>query len=80
MPKGVFELNTTNKPGAVVGEHKVTVTKMREFGYNPDGTIGPGGLKTQWLIPQKYSRAGSSGLTATVGQGEAELVFELRSK
>ena len=78
--QGVFELQTTNKPGAVLGEHTVTITKMRELGYNPDGTVGPGGIRTQWIVPQKYSLPASSGLTASVGKGDVEHVFELSSK
>ncbi|MBN2294998.1 MAG: hypothetical protein JXM70_21395 [Pirellulales bacterium] len=78
--QGLFELQTTNKPGAVVGEHRVTILKMQESGYNPDGTVGPGGIRTQWLVPQKYSMAATSGLTANVGKSDAEHVFELSSK
>lgn len=78
--QGVFVLETTNKTGAVVGEHTVSIIKLLETGYNEDGTIGPGGIKTQWLVPRKYSRAENSGLTATVGKGDAEHVFELSSK
>ena len=78
--EGVFELKTTNKPGAVVGEHRVAVVKMKEYGYDPNGTVGPGGIRTQWFVPQKYSLADSSGLTATVGKSDNELFFELSSR
>ena len=78
--QGVFELSTVNKPGAMPGEHAVTVTKVEEIGYNKDGSVGPRGLRSVWHVPQKYSRRETSGLTATVSPEGKELTLELSSK
>ncbi len=77
--QGNFSVNTTNKPGAVPGEHHVTVTKQIVTGVNEDGTIAPGGIQTEWIVPQQYSKPDTSGLTATVGE-QQEHTFDLPSE
>jgi hypothetical protein len=42
----------------------------------PGGKILVAG-KVEWLVPQKYSRAETSGLTTTVGSGPNEINFDL---
>jgi hypothetical protein len=76
--KGRFSLQTTNRPGALVGEHRVTIVKQEMSGINPDGTAGPGGMQIEWKTPEKYARPETSPLTATVGGSEA-FRFELVS-
>jgi hypothetical protein len=44
-------------------------------GGSPGKYLVPG--KVQWLVPEKYSRAESSGLTATVNPGQNVVDFEL---
>jgi hypothetical protein len=78
--EGRFQLLTMNRPGATVGKHAVTVTKVKHSGINPDGSIAPGGVATTWLVPQKYSKPTTSNLTAVVEQDGLECVFELSSK
>lgn len=76
---GRFELNTMNRPGAPLGKHVVTVTKVQQSGINPDGTIAPGGIRKKWLVPEKYSSPKTSGLTAVVEREGLKCVFELSS-
>lgn len=75
---GQFKLQTNNRPGALVGEHRVTIVKQEMSGINPDGTAGPGGIQIEWKTPEKYARPETSQLTATVGGSEA-FRFELVS-
>ena len=80
QPDGTFALGTYKKEdGAVLGEHRVRV--MCYTSQNPNaptaGTVGEQSLGTP-LIPLKYSRLGTSGLTAEVTtELEEPLVFEL---
>lgn len=75
--QGRFQLETTNRPGALVGEHRVTITKQIMTGVNEDGTVGPGGMQIEWITPEKYASPETSGLTADVGEGNGEFRFEL---
>ena len=77
--QGQFTLTTTNRPGAVPGEHRVGITKQDIFDPTLDGGIGE--LKIEWLVPQRYRSPESSGLTATVpARGSNDLRFELTSR
>jgi len=78
--QGTFRLTTTNKPGALVGEHRVTVTKQRVTGITEEGVVAPGGMHVEWLIPERYSRADTSGLRVTVSPKEHEHTFDLSSR
>ncbi len=76
---GRFNLATTNRPGAVAGEHQVAVTKQNVFDPTLDGGIGK--LKIEWLVPQRYGKPDTSGLTATVPAGGIhDLNFDLASR
>lgn len=76
---GRFHLATTNRPGAVVGEHQVAVTKQNVFDPTLDGGIGE--LKIEWLVPQRYGKLDTSGLTATVPTGGTQdFQFDLATK
>jgi len=77
--QGQFVLHTTNEPGALVGSHRVTVIKNELSGL-VNGLPGPGGLKTTWHTPQRYSRPDTSGLTAAVNKGRNTLEFPLLSE
>ena len=77
---GKFRLMTVNEPGAVPGEHHVTVTKQTMHGITADGMPGPDGVRVEWHVPERYSRAKTSGLTATVGGNKPEVSFALSSK
>ena len=83
---GEFEL-TTIEPGdgALVGEHKVTIVKSITTGVEPDrdglsGEVQRGGIKTEWIIPERYSKPDESGLTTQVGSELSQPVrFDLSS-
>jgi hypothetical protein len=76
--QGQFALHTTNEPGALVGPHRVTVIKNEMSGL-VDGLPGPGGVKTTWTTPQRYSRPETSGLVAEVKKGRNTFDFPLLS-
>lgn len=75
---GRFTLHTTNDLGALIGEHRVTITKQ-DIGNLVNGLPGPGGIKITWHVPEKYSRAETSGLTASVKRSGNEISFPLQS-
>ncbi len=77
--QGQFELHTTNEPGALVGSHRVTIIKSEISGL-VNGLPGPGGLKTTWNTPQRYSRPDTSDLTAEVKKGRNTFEFPLSSE
>lgn len=87
--EGKFKLTTyVDGDGAVVGSHTVLVTKTETKGgavanadqnskdyVPPDGSIAP---TTIYLIPQKYSLPGASGLTADVKASDKnDFTFDL---
>jgi len=77
---GRFQLHTVNRPGAVPGEHVVTVTKQETTGLGDFGAVGPGGIKTIWNVPEKYSNPKTSGLEFEVGRNSGNLQIELSSR
>jgi hypothetical protein len=74
---GDFTLKTANQEGALIGEYSVTVTKVKrieipqKFGF-PE-------FRKEFLIPQKYSKATTSGLSATVNDDGTYHEFNLTS-
>jgi hypothetical protein len=64
QPDGTFEMSTYQPgDGAQVGSHPVVVTPVPQ-----DVAIPPGAKRVP--IPERYQRAGTSGLTAEVKPGE----------
>jgi len=86
--EGRFALGTLKKgDGAMEGKYQVTIILNEVQGFIADpknkdvsGGIAPGGLKTKWIIPQKYSDTKTSGLAAEVKRGMEPLRFDLTSK
>lgn len=78
--QGHFSLVTLNRPGAVLGEHQVSIVKQETTGVGDFGAVGPGGVKTTWLVPQKYSIPESSGLKAAVTADQRHFDFSLSTK
>ncbi len=79
---GEFELMTFETgDGALVGEHQVTITKKEIAGVVSEdglsGSVQPGGIQETWLVPERYSQAATSGLTANVAAGMKPLEFKL---
>ena len=83
---GEFTLGTfETADGALPGSHAVTVVARRISGVNADadgleGDIAPGGVKVQWLVPQRYSDPKTSGLTVTVESGMDPMKLQLTSQ
>jgi len=82
---GKFHLSTyTDKDGVVAGSHNVTIRRVDVFDPTPkDVDLSAGGkalpLKMTWIIPEKYSISGKSGLTADVTEkGPNEFKFDLK--
>ena len=89
-PQGVAKMSTrfgaVEVDGAVLGQHKVMVEKTESVGgapavsqdspdYNPN--IPP--AQTKYLLPQKFSNLGTSGLVAEVTDaGPNEFTFDLK--
>lgn len=72
--QGKFTLTTfAAGDGALPGEHAVAVTLSEVSGVTADpdglsGEIAPGGMKVKWIVPQRYSKLKTSGLTVTVDE------------
>lgn len=77
--QGRFQLTTVDRPGAVPGVHLVTVTKQTMLGVTEGDMPGPGGVRVQWHVPEKYSNPETSGLRANVSANEKEFAFRLLS-
>ena len=77
---GRFELSTAGRKGAVPGKHKVSITKTKVSGVGNDEMVDPEKVKTEWIVPQKYTDPEKSGLTAEVARGKTAFEFDLKSK
>lgn len=84
--QGVFTVTTKGIDGAVSGNHQVAVVAMDGSGGSemPDEgseeyakMMSGEGAKPESRIPEKYSNASTSGLTATVTEGENQITVEL---
>lgn len=84
--EGKYELNTSTAVlGVEPGKYKVSVTKMEAAASDAPSEDDPsyGGAPKKeaapkHLIPEKYSRIESSGLTADVTPGENTIPLELK--
>ncbi|TWT34352.1 hypothetical protein Enr8_17460 [Blastopirellula retiformator] len=79
---GIAELTTFDYgDGAILGNHQVKISKdvmetMREA--NPDDPTSAAVVRPKHFLPKRYGSFKSSGLTASVAQGENQLDFELQ--
>jgi hypothetical protein len=78
--EGKFTLITANQPGAIVGEHKVGISKTQTMATNVAGARFPQYQVTH-VVPAKYSSPATSELTATVTSDDSNnhFVFELKN-
>jgi len=91
-PDGSYSLTTfTDQDGAVLGQHAVTIEATRIQGNAPQvksleeemayysrkdaPPVGPPAIER--LVPERYSRRETSGLTATVRRGDNPIDFNL---
>lgn len=64
--RGRFDLQSANRYGVAAGQYRVAVTKQLVAGVRDDETQEPGGAKVKWIVPERYSRTDTSGLTVSV--------------
>jgi hypothetical protein len=74
--QGHFRLSTANKDGALVGEHRVSISKTQQLSPQVAGERFPR-YQTKFLIPEKYGSPETSELSATVKRGRNQLEFNL---
>jgi hypothetical protein len=85
--EGKFTLVTANRRGAVVGDHRVAISKADAFGTevpieqmeNPDliRSRGIRVFKPKYHVPPHYADVEKSGLTATVTKDDNSFEFKL---
>ena len=75
---GKFELKTANQSGALVGEYQVSISKSKTTTI-PQNQGFPL-YKTESLIPNKYTKSSTSGLTANVVDDDNNFEFDLTEK
>jgi hypothetical protein len=76
QPDGTYRL-TTYKPhdGAVIGAHKIMIVAVQDTGGRlPEERAATPPL----VVPEKYMRTATSGLSADVKEGENTFDFELK--
>jgi hypothetical protein len=73
---GHFTLMTANRPGAIVGDHRVVISKTHTTATQVAGERLPR-YDTKYLIPQKYADASTSGLAAKVEDDDNEFEFSV---
>jgi hypothetical protein len=74
--QGHFRLTTANQDGALVGEHRVGISKTQQLAPQVAGEHFPR-YETKYLIPQKYGSPETSGLKATVTSDDNQVEFKL---
>jgi len=74
---GHFRLMTANQDGALIGDHRVAVTKTQQLAQQVPGEHFPR-YETKYIIPQKFGSPETSELTATVTSGKNQVEFELK--
>jgi hypothetical protein len=89
QPDGVYRLSTfASGDGAVLGDYTVAIEakhvassapapKSLEEELAQEGATVPIRTTIEWLVPERYSSAESSGLTAVVNGGENKIDFNL---
>lgn len=82
--QGRYKLMTGELEGAIAGPHRVMITLMKITGIEVttdglEGAIDTGGIKKEYIVPEKYSKIETSGLTAEVSDAKSEYDFALSS-
>jgi hypothetical protein len=72
---GRFTLTTANRPGALVGDHRVSISKSQTIATQVPGERFPR-YAMKHSIPEKYASPATSELTATVTDDEDENQFK----
>ncbi len=79
-PDGSYTLQTENpSDGALPGQYTVVISAIQTDEGPPPDFINPKAPKPKSLIPAKYGKPTDSGLTATVNEGESNVIpFDLK--
>jgi hypothetical protein len=77
---GTFQLVTGNRAGAAAGTYEVTITKQRTARGRNEDTVRGGSVRVEYLVPQRYSTPGQSGLRVSVPADTSLYHFGLTSK
>ena len=77
-PSGRFTLITANRPGAVVGEHRVAVSKDISIAITQERVFPIYQMSSH--VASKYGNAETSGLTASVVDDDNEIELKVTSK
>lgn len=84
---GEYTLTTGGKPGAIAGNHKVSISAAESSGgdanMTPDDYAKAGAMPTvevKSLIPEKYGNVAQSGLTASVTNAADKNTFDFDLK
>jgi hypothetical protein len=77
---GRFRLATTNTPGALPGQYRVSITKKAFSGVSEFGIVDSKRIRVRWIVPQRYSKVETSGLKASVDRDQSEFNFALSSR
>jgi hypothetical protein len=78
---GRFHLKTINRSGVIAGRYRVVVSKQEVTpAANPGGSLIPTDVCVKWIVPEKFGKAETSGLTADVSSDHTEFQFDLRSQ
>lgn len=75
---GRYSLSTGSADGARPGEYRVTIEKVIITGVREDETIAPEGIKTQYIVPQRYADRKTTDQKASVGGSGGTFDFELK--
>ena len=81
---GTFRLATNGRDGALLGQHRVVISKSETIGVQAEegdlsGYMGAG-WKLVHHLPPRYADQTSSGLTATVERKINEFTFHLTTE
>jgi len=74
---GKFTLITANHPGALIGEHRVSISKTQTTPTTIPGARFPR-YDIKHFVPEKYASPATSELTATVSRSKGENHFEFK--
>lgn len=78
---GRYHLKTINRTGVIAGRYRVVVSKQEVTpADNPSGSLIPMDVRVKWIVPEKFSKVETSGLTADVASDHTDFQFDLSSQ
>jgi len=77
--EGRFTLMTANREGALVGNHRVAISKNQTISRQIPGERFPR-YSMKYFLPEKYASPSTSELTATVNDNDNSFNFDLTGR